>query len=169
MTELIGREMKYFSRMTEEARRCLAAASLAMRAAGMTGTIGILGCGFDGWLAADLEYFRDYVTQGRSLGRANLFIYTLPSSALSEVAIALSLNGPTLHIHSGVHPVRALIDQAKMIVENREADGILCVWSDGKSAVCVAVGFGIAIKSLNDFDIEATAAELSQSLPKAFP
>jgi hypothetical protein len=138
--------------MTSEARSCLAAASFALKAAGWsdeTLNIGIVGAGYDGCVNADLEYFRDYIAQGQSLGRANLFIYTLPTSAMSEVAIALTLTGPTLHVVNPDQLLGTLVRQAKTIVERREADGMLCVLSDGPSAICFALGPGDPIKEIS--------------------
>jgi 3-oxoacyl-(acyl-carrier-protein) synthase len=164
MTALIGRNLKYFPRMTIEARSLLAAASLAMKSVGWDAAarIGILSCGYDGWLIANQEYFRDYVAQGRSLGRANLFIYTLPTSAMSEVAIAMGLTGPTLHLQADAHPQQALIEQAMTMVQNGEADGMLCVWSEGTSAVCAAVGRGRSVQG--DFQWDLPVAETCRTL-----
>jgi 3-oxoacyl-(acyl-carrier-protein) synthase len=144
MTALIGRNLKYFPRMTTEIRQLLAAASLAIQAVGWSDPgdrhIGILGCGYGGVLRADVEYFRDYVAQGRTIGRGNLFIYTLPTSALSEVAIALGLTGPTLHLHEATDAPQALIKHATRLIEIGEADGMVCVWHEGATARCVAIG-----------------------------
>src|SRR6185312_1576229 len=95
---LIGKPIKYLSRMTSEARCCLVAAARALKAATLdsAGEIGLLATGEQCFLDADLDYFDDYLASGRSMGRANLFIYTLPTSAASEVAIALRLTGPAI-------------------------------------------------------------------------
>jgi 3-oxoacyl-(acyl-carrier-protein) synthase len=130
--------------MTEETRAALAAASLVMRLLEWRAmeNVGIISCEFSGWLSADERYFRDYIAQGRTLGRANHFIYTLPTSALSEVAIALRLNGPTLHLHGDDSPRRGMVEAAIAMVQNGEAAGMLCVCSEGPKTLCIAVGFG---------------------------
>jgi 3-oxoacyl-(acyl-carrier-protein) synthase len=142
----VGRPVKYFPRLTAESRVALFAASVALKSAGWKGTqsreIGLLAAGYEGTLAANQEYFRDYVTAGRTFGRGNLFIYTLPTSALGEVAIALTLRGPTLHIHDDRAPLLSLIRNAETLVADGEADGMLCLWSDTQTAVCVAVEAG---------------------------
>jgi len=53
----------------------------------------ILGTSSNGALEANLAYFNDYITNGRTLARGNLFIYTLPSSPLAEAAIHFGLTG----------------------------------------------------------------------------
>jgi 3-oxoacyl-(acyl-carrier-protein) synthase len=154
--------------MTTESRSCLAAASLALRACGWKDTasreIGLVGAGYEGCVRADQEYFRDYVASGRSLGRGNLFIYTLPTSTLGEVAIALTLTGPTLHIHDPARPVAVLVAQAEQLVEEGESDAMLAVWSDCAAAVCFAIDRGQPENSLVGFVWEQGPLEMAQSL-----
>jgi hypothetical protein len=144
--KLIGRPVNYFSRMTTEARFCLCAASMALKASrwpeSRGAEIGVASGGCDGCLAADQEYFRDYVASGRTLGRGNLFIYTLPTSVIGEVAIVLSLTGPCLFIHDEVRPLPSLARHAQRIVADGEAAGMLALWSDPRAAVCMAVDAG---------------------------
>ncbi|HEX4055318.1 MAG TPA: hypothetical protein VHX86_13725 [Tepidisphaeraceae bacterium] len=143
---LVGRPVNYYPRMTTEARHCLCAASMALAAtpwrASGNPEIGLLCGGSDGCLAANQEYFRDYVASGRSLGRGNLFIYTLPTSVLGEVAIVLSLAGPCLFIHDETRPLSALARHAREFVVDGEANAMLALWSDTSAAVCLAVDGG---------------------------
>jgi hypothetical protein len=104
--------------------------------------IGIVSAGSDGCLAANQEYFRDYVACGRTLGRGNLFIYTLATSVLGEVAIVLSLTGPSLFIHDDVRPLPSLARHAQRLVADGEAAGMLALWSDPHAAVCMAIDAG---------------------------
>ena len=78
------------------------AVALALRDAGIeysarnkqdTGIIATSGAGS---LQSDLDYYADFVKNGRTLSLANLFIYTLPSSPLGEAAIHFGLTGPLL-------------------------------------------------------------------------
>ncbi len=93
---------KNFGRLDAVSRMTVYAASLALQDAGIEYSplrkqdIGIVGTSAEGSLRADLEYFRDYLVSGRTLSRGNLFIYTLPSSALGEAAIHFGLVGPAL-------------------------------------------------------------------------
>lgn len=140
---LIGSPVKYYSRMTAEARSCLCAASLAMRAVNWPDReIGLLAANESAWRIANEEYFRDYLANGRSLGRGNLFIYTLPTSTLGEVAIALKLRGPTLHIADDAQPIAGMIRHAEQMVDDGEAGGMLALWSDAQAAVCLAIEGG---------------------------
>jgi 3-oxoacyl-(acyl-carrier-protein) synthase len=147
---LVGRPVNYYSRMTTEARYCLCAASVALGATPWRNSadsvnepeIGLLSGSADGCLAADQEYFRDYVAEGRSLGRGNLFIYTLPTSVLGELAIVLSLTGPSLFIHEPAQPLPSLVRRAQQLIADGEADAMLALWSDSSAAVCFAVENG---------------------------
>jgi hypothetical protein len=140
VTALIGQPVKYYARMTNEARSCLCGAKLAIQAAGWRAIeIGLLAASEKAWGMAEEEYFRDYLANGRSLGRGNLFIYTLPTSALGEVAIALKLTGPTLHISDDVGPIAGMIRHGEQMVGDGEAGGMLALWSDDQAAVCLAI------------------------------
>ncbi len=151
---LVGRPVKYYARMTPETRCCLFAASLALKNArwdANTREIGLLSAGSDGCLRANGEYFQDYVANGRTLGRGNLFIYTLPTSALGEVAIALSLTGPCMFIHEGDDPVVSLGRIGGQMISDGEAGGMLGLWSDSEAAVCLLIepGAGGSLDALH--------------------
>jgi hypothetical protein len=139
--ELVGKPVKYYSRMTDEARFILCAASLASRGADWAAgrEIGMLGCGANGFVRANQEFYRDYVANGRSLGRGNLFIYTLPTSALGETAIVLGLSGPCMYLEQDSEPLESMVRRAERFCEDGEAEGMLVLWSDTQAAVCLAV------------------------------
>ena len=139
---LVGKPVKYYSRMTPEARFCLGAGSLALKGAAWDSAemeIGSLATGAEGFVHANEEYFRDYVANGRTLGRGNLFIYTLPTSALGETAIALGLTGPCLFFQADSGPMEGMVESAQQLCADGEAGGILAFWSDRKTAICYAV------------------------------
>ena len=141
LAALAGRPIKYLQRFTEEARHCVCAASLVLKE-DASGEIGLLAAGVDRTLAANLYYFRDYVANGRSLGRGNLFLYTLPTSVLGEVAVALTLTGPCLFIHNPADPIGQAVRQAEQMIADGEADQMLVIWSDANAAVCLSVQTG---------------------------
>lgn len=140
---LIGVPVKNFGRMTLESRYCLCAASMAKETAKWTSAshpeIGLVAAGYAGVIEADRQYYTDYLVNGRSIGRGNLFIYTLPTSAAGEVAIPLKLTGPMLHVQGDAKPVGTILRTALRLVADKEADGILALWSDLDAAVCFAV------------------------------
>jgi 3-oxoacyl-(acyl-carrier-protein) synthase len=74
-----------------------------------------------GSLATDLEYW-----QGRDAAGGpspTLFAYTLPSSALGEIAIRHRLTGPNLCFFGEAD----LLEEATQLIQSGEADGCLCV------------------------------------------
>jgi 3-oxoacyl-[acyl-carrier-protein] synthase II len=154
ITALVGKPVKYLSRMTPETRCCLVAACKALHASNLDrdAEIGIVAAGERGFLQADLEYFRDYVACGQSMGRGNLFIYTLPTSAASEVAIALGLKGPALYAQSDLAPVKSLISLAGQMLADGDAQAVLAIWSGIKAAVCFAVTLDGPSVDLNGFE-----------------
>jgi len=138
---IVNRPVKYFSRMTRETKAGLCAASLVLRDLAPDGTlrqeVGLLAAGEDGCVPANQTYFHDYVTAGRSMGRGNLFIYTLPTSTLGELAIALALTGPTMYVHADRAPLATLLHQAMQLVADGEAEAILTLWSNAEASVCM--------------------------------
>ena len=96
--EFLLPDLKNFGRMPTETRASITAATLAQGAAewnlSRSTEIGCLAASPDSSLRANRDYFFDYITAGRSLGRGNLFIYTLPTSTLGEIAIALNSSAP---------------------------------------------------------------------------
>jgi hypothetical protein len=142
MLALIGRPVKHFGRITSEGRMGLCAASAALRAASWRESgdpeIGLITSSRDGCLRDNHDYFRDYVASGRTLGRGNLFMYTLPTSVVGEIAIALSLTGPSVFHYDDVRPLAALIRAAERLLTDNEAERMLAMWSDPQAALCMA-------------------------------
>ena len=140
---LIDRPVKYFGRLTTESRLGLCAASVALRATGWQEStnreIGIISSTPDGCLRDNREYFQDYVDSGRTLGRGNLFIYTLPTSVAGEIAIALGLVGPCMFVQDDARPLTSLARHAQRLVADGEADQMLALWSDSRFALCLAI------------------------------
>ena len=101
--------------------------------------IGLLGTSPDGARYANLDYFRDYVTCGRKLGRGNLFIYTLPSSPLAESAIYFGLAGPLIYERYADSSQRAMLNQAEEMVRQKEAVAMVAVDFNATEARCYYV------------------------------
>ena len=71
--------------------------------------VGILGTNSDGCLQSNLDFFEDFVRNGRTLGRANLFVYTLPSIPVAEAAIYFKCQGPLLYMTFPKAPVASML------------------------------------------------------------
>ncbi len=167
---LIGRPVKYYSRMPIQTRLSLIAMSQALQTsrweeAGMR-EIGMTTAGYDGCLDANQRYFQDYVETGRMTGRGSLFIYTLATSTLGEAAIVLRLSGPALYLHSDVAPVTTLIEQSRQLSVEGQSQGVLALWSDTRAAVCFAVEAeaGDGLDEMTDVDWESSPVMLARLL-----
>ena len=79
--DLFAYPVKNFGRFEPMSQRACYVTALAMRDAGLEYSrdrkqdIGLVGTDLYGCEQADLAYFRDYVESGRTLARANLFIW----------------------------------------------------------------------------------------------
>lgn len=54
----------------------------------------------EGTLHSDLHYYSDFIKFNQTAGRANLFIYTLPTSPLGEASVHFGLTGGISYISS---------------------------------------------------------------------
>jgi 3-oxoacyl-[acyl-carrier-protein] synthase II len=128
---IFSQPFKNFGRLDGMSRMTVSAVALALQDAGMEYSpaskqdIGIIGTSCEGSLKSDVDYFRDFIENGRTLSRANLFIYTLPSSALGEAAIHFGLIGPLLYATGVDDSLAELLDMATEIVVAREAGRML--------------------------------------------
>lgn len=85
---------------------------------------------------ANEAYYSDYVQYGRKLGRANLFIYTLPTSPLAEAAIHFGLQGPLYYSASIGQPFKHMINQAQMLL-NDGVPAVLSLWQEVAESAAV--------------------------------
>ncbi len=103
--------------------------------------IGLLATNKNGSLDAQLAYFKDYIDNGRSLGRGNLFIYTLPSSPLAEAAIHFGLTGPFSYINfSDSRKNGKLMEYAEEMIKGRQAKIMLVLESTNEETKCFVLG-----------------------------
>ncbi len=91
---------------------------------------GLLAVNSYGALPVNLDYFQDYVENGRSLGRGNLFIYTLPTSALAETAIYWGYKGPLLYMSFRENSTDKTFAQVQSMIANKEAQTMMVFSGD---------------------------------------
>ncbi len=96
--------------------------------------VGIAATGPGVLLEDNLSYFRDYVEAGRTLGRGALFIYTLPTSAAAEIAIAMGLRGPLLHIREAGPGWAPALETAGDLLGKGDADAMIVLHADRDGA-----------------------------------
>ena len=136
--------IKNFGRFDYESKKVCLAVGLALHDSGIshgkpTNDIGIVASNRDGALCANRDYFKNYIEFGRTLGRGNLFVYTLPTSPLAEAAICYQLNGPLLYTSRENNCFSLALEQADSIVKGNEACAMLAVVGNRKESVCFVV------------------------------
>jgi hypothetical protein len=134
--------VKYFGRFDGVSKMTCCAIALALHDAGIIYSegqkqdVGIVGTNDDGSLLSNIAYFKDYVESGRILARGNLFIYTLPSSPLSEAAIHFGCQGPIVYMSFQDRKISSLLSYAAKILRSEKISKVLAVKADEKDAVC---------------------------------
>lgn len=137
---LFNYPVKNFGRFETITQRVCYAVALALRdagieyAEGVKQDIGLLGTSPDGCVESNINYFKDYVEGGRSLSRANLFIYTLPTSPFAEAAVHFGLLGPLLYGSD----FAALATMAQGMVQRKEVSTMLLSVVDANAGFCLA-------------------------------
>jgi hypothetical protein len=85
------------------------------------------------------KYFRDYIESGRTLGRGNMFVYTLPSTPLGEVAIVNKLTGPLLYYNFIENPMENLMRQAEILLLEDQYEGMTLLFNDDTGKICFVI------------------------------
>jgi len=169
---LIRRKIERFGRFDPVSRMTCSVCELALRDAGVEcsqGTLrefGILGAGFEGSLAANAVYFKDYVESGRILARGNLFVYTLPTAPLGEAAIHFGFQGPLFSLISTGTPLADALETASLLIQNGDAPAMLVVQAEADSAVAAFVTAEISPALSLLATLAAETPRLSQLIPK---
>ncbi|MBN1864480.1 MAG: hypothetical protein JW808_06230 [Victivallales bacterium] len=91
-----------------------------------------------GCMSSDLKYYRDFLDFGGTAGRANLFLYTLPTSPLGEASVHFGLTGPLVFISDPGRPLGALLDAVSDTCEIRKG----CECGDRDGYFLVGLGEG---------------------------
>lgn len=139
---LFAYPVKNFGRFETLTQRVCYATALALRDAGIKYAegrklnIGVLGATPHGAVASNRNYFQDYVDGGRTLSRANLFIYTLPSSPFAEAAVHFGLTGPLLYGNQ----FEPMVSMAQRMIRRGEADSVLVYFVDECAGLCALIG-----------------------------
>jgi len=98
--------------------------------------VGILGTNSDGCLQSNLDFFEDFVANGRTRGRAKFFVHTLPSIPVAEAAIHLKCRGPVLYLGYPEDRVPSLLRQSDRMILRGEAEAMLAVSASEEDAHC---------------------------------
>lgn len=128
---LFAYAVKNFGRFPAIAQRVCYVTALALRDAGLEYSkerkqeIGLLGMDEYGCEKANFDYFQDYIDGGRSMARAALFIYTLPSSPLAEAAVHFGLQGPLFYYRRQDMKREELMTLAHRMIAEGQAEYVM--------------------------------------------
>ena len=172
---LFNYPVKNYGRFEPLTQRVFCITALALQDAGIDYAegqrleAGLLGTSPEGCLESNLNYFKDYVDGGRTLSRANLFIYTLPSSPLAEAAVHFGLQGPQLYLRAADQSVAPLLQQAAGMIRRGEAEKMLVYRLGAGTDLCMvladteqrACSIELA-KTIFEGDVETQLADLNR-------
>ena len=101
--------------------------------------IGILGTNTAGCLQSNLDYFADFVDNGRTRARAGLFVYTLSSIPISEAAMYFKVRGPLVHMTFPEKPLESLLDLSAGVILREECAAMLAVQASEEEGLCLVM------------------------------
>ena len=143
-SDVFDSPFKNFGRLNHASQVVCCSVGLAIRDSGIprpfgpSNLVGIVGGGRVGCADSDILYYQDYVETGRTLGRGNYFVYTLPTSPLAEASIHFVLKAVTLYLQDTGDGMGLVLETAGRLIEEGEADAMLAGISDGRTA-CFAM------------------------------
>lgn len=91
---------------------------------GNTEKTAIVGWNGNGCSANNALYWRDYVENGRELGRSALFVATLPTTPICEAAITLGIKGSVFYLKT-IPSTGVLLDELEGLFQRANIDRIL--------------------------------------------
>lgn len=139
---ILSKRVKNAGKFDAATRQAFCAAALALHDAGFNGNgenTALIGTGAAECTQANQNYFNDYAAHGRQLARANLFIYTLPTSPLAEIAIHFKLAGPLFYTAAPDAPAAHLFDTAERLLADDDAEQVLLVWAESDAVAALVL------------------------------
>ncbi len=145
---LLAYSVRNYGRFSPITQRVFCLTALALRDAGIEYAeerrfnIGLLSTDAYGCAQANHDYFKDYIDGGRTLARANLFIYTLPSSPVAEAAVHFGLQGPLLYQRAQEGGVATMLKSAARMLAERQAGRMLIYHLKDEAGCCILLESG---------------------------
>jgi len=173
---LFREPVKNFGRFEPVTQKLCTATVLALQDAGITYgeehlEIGLLAIHKAGCISSNYRFFQDYLDGGRSCSRANLFIYTLPTSPCAEAAIYFDLRGPLLYIDALDDSLDSEIQAVENVLRTHQAQAMLIYMVDEPHLVAIAVRISSVksdpvVMSSIPKDIEKAIQQISEALER---
>ena len=126
-SDIFLKPFKNFGRLDGMSKAVCTAAAFALRGAELypreeKQPISIYFSNKEGSQESDTAYFKDFVDFGETAGRANLFLYTLPSSPLGEASVHFGLTGDVAYSADSENPLKAMLEAAEDACAFRKSD-----------------------------------------------
>lgn len=123
---IFQKPFKNFGRLDNMSKAACIAVAFALRGAGLypkeeKQPIAIFFSNPEGSLVSDTEYYKDFIEFGKTAGRANLFLYTLPTSPLGEVSVHFGLTGNIAYFAEKENPLKTMLEAAEDACEFRKS------------------------------------------------
>lgn len=103
--------------------------------------VGIVGFNQQGALDSNQAFFTDYVNAGRNSARSNLFVYTLPTTPVAEVALFCGFTGPVWYMYQPFGGAGQLMEEAACVLKD-DVDAVLVICADSQEALCFVMQNG---------------------------
>lgn len=135
---IFHREFKNFRRLDPASKAVSAAVAMILHNQGLYPeqekvNIPIFFSSSSGPLYSDYAYYNDFLQFGETAGRANLFVYTLPSSPLGEASVHCGITGDLLFVNSAT-PLQTMCNMiADSHHSNSNNDGYIAGMAEEKN------------------------------------
>lgn len=174
-SSLFREPVKNFGRFEPVTQKLCVATSLALQDAGLLHgekqlEIGLLVIHKAGCVESNRQFFQDYLDGGRSCSRANLFIYTLPTSPGAEAAIHFGLRGPLLYIDALDDSMDSEIQAVENVLRTHQAQAMLIYMIDDPHLIAAVVGVGSKTNIITSYipkDGRKAIQRLTEALERA--
>ncbi len=125
-SDIFSKPFKNFGRLDSMSKAVCTSVAFALKGAKLypqeeKQSISIYFSNKEGSLKSDTAYFKDFVNYGETAGRANLFLYTLPSSPLGEASVHFGLTGDLAYFADSKNQLKAMLAAAEDACEFRKS------------------------------------------------
>jgi hypothetical protein len=160
--------LKGFGKYDLVSKMTCCVAALALCDAGMSYSetnkqdIGIFGTNTNGCLQSNLEFFKDFVDNGRTLGRGSLFVNTLPCIPVAQAALYLKCRGPQLYLAFSHRQLSSLLRESDSVILRGESPAMLAVRASEEDAISFVLRREQDVSAQKTFEIHAVSDVLDR-------
>jgi hypothetical protein len=163
--------LKGFGKYDQVSKMTCCVTALALYDAGMPYSktnkqaIGIFGTNTNGCLQSNVEFFKDFLDNGRTLGRGSLFINTLPCTPVAQAALYFKCRGPLLYLAFPERQLSSLLRECDSIILRGESPTMLAVRASEEDAICFVLRREKDVSAQKTFGIRAVS-DVVDSIPQ---